>query len=98
MKLYILLLLPFTAALATAGERTSANYSILVEALDSGGAIASSAGYRQEGSAGLISGMSKTASGDFVAGSGYIAQVDGVSVVGPTPTPSPTATPAPCSM
>jgi hypothetical protein len=62
-----------------AGPRQSANYNILTDALDLGGAGASSASYDHRASAGLISGISTSASGDTLK-SGYIAQLDFSSI------------------
>ena len=64
------------APLSLAGSRSSASYSILMDALDSGGVIASSGNYQDIGSGGLISGIANTAPGNAVVKSGYIAQLD----------------------
>jgi hypothetical protein len=74
----LLLLIAVCAAFAIAGPRSSANYSILADALDNGGVTASSANYKNDGSAGLISGTSTTA-GTGVLKSGYIAQLEDTS-------------------
>jgi hypothetical protein len=52
---------------------TSANFSISAEATDSGGSRATSANYTNDGSAGLVTGISTTATGTTKAG--YIAQL-----------------------
>ena len=71
----LIALLVFTCALAIAGERTSTNYVIKAEAVDRGGQRATSVNYTQDGSAGLINGISNTP-GLGVLKSGYIAQLD----------------------
>jgi hypothetical protein len=71
----LIALLVFTCALAIAEERTSTNYVIKAEAVDLGGRRATSVNYTQDGSAGLINGISNT-SGTGVLKSGYIAQLD----------------------
>ena len=58
-----------------AGPRSSANYNILTDALDYGGVTANSANYQNAGSAGLISGIASTASGNEVNKSGYVGQL-----------------------
>jgi hypothetical protein len=55
-----------------ATARTSANFSIAVETTDSGGLRATSANYTNDGSAGLVAGVSTTVTG--TAKAGYIAQ------------------------
>ncbi|MEP6809072.1 MAG: dockerin type I domain-containing protein [Chthoniobacterales bacterium] len=78
-------LLPVAAAIfgalgsTWAGPRTSANYSILADTVDSGGKPASSANYSQIGSLGLLAGLSNAASGVQV-NAGYVAQVSGDAV------------------
>jgi len=56
-----------------ATARTSANFSIATESTDSGGRRATSANYTNDGSAGLVTGISTTAAG--TAKAGYIAQL-----------------------
>ena len=53
--------------------RTSANFSIAAETTDSGGCRATSANYTNDGSAGLVAGVSTAAAG--TAKAGYIAQL-----------------------
>ena len=65
----------FLADDAIAGPRSSANYNILTDALDYGGVTANSANYQNAGSAGLISGIASTASGNEVNKSGYVGQL-----------------------
>ena len=70
-----------------AGSRTSANYSIATDTADGGGKRATSASYTNDGSAGLIAGMSSVASPSETAKHGYIAQL--YDVVGFTVDASP---------
>ncbi len=60
---------------AHASPRTSANYSILTDAHDSGGKRASSAAYTNDGSAGGIGGIASVAAPAETAKSGYIGQL-----------------------
>src|SRR4051812_21720973 len=66
MKLHLLLLL-VTVSLASAGNRTSVNYSIPADTADNGGVAMSSANYQHAGSAGLISGIFQAVAADVVA-------------------------------
>jgi hypothetical protein len=56
-----------------ASNHTSANYSIAAETNDSGGLRAASANYTNDGSTGLVAGISSTTNG--TAKAGYIAQI-----------------------
>lgn len=56
-----------------ATSRTSANFSIAAETSDSGGRRATSANYTNDGSAGLVAGVSTTTNG--TAKAGYIGQL-----------------------
>ena len=58
-----------------ASPRTSANYSIVADTVDTGGRRTSSAAYANDGSAGLIAGISTVASPSETAKHGYIAQL-----------------------
>ena len=62
MKTQITLTFLALAASLHAGPRTSANYSIPAEAADSGGRRATSANFTNDGSVGLIVGLSAVAS------------------------------------
>ena len=76
------------AAAAHAGPRSSVNYTITAEAIDGGGSRATSANYTNDGSAGLIAGISTAASPAEIAKSGYIGQlydVTGLSLSAVTP-------------
>ncbi len=65
---------------AHAGERSSANYSIVAEATDIGGHEVVSPNYTNIGSVGLIAGISSGEDGkETVAKSGYIAQLYSVA-------------------
>lgn len=66
-------------SLAPAGPRSSANYSILTDAVDSGGNSAASANYSQIGSLGLLGGLSTAPSGTQIR-AGYVAQVNSDAV------------------
>jgi hypothetical protein len=79
------LLLALTVAAAHAGPRTSANYSIITDTNDSGGQLATSAAYTNNGSAGA-GGLSTGATPVEFARSGYAGQlydVTSLSVAGP---------------
>ncbi len=67
-------LLLFTTS-ALAGPRSSANYSIITDASDSGGRRATSASYTNDGSAGTVAGISTVASPSETAKAGYIGQL-----------------------
>ena len=74
----ILLLASALTAVATAlhaGPRTSANYSILTDAIDGGGKRATSTDYTNDGSVGGIVGIATMAVAAETAKSGYIAQL-----------------------
>ena len=60
---------------AQAGPRTSANYTITTDTADAGGRRATSASYTNDGSAGLIVGVSTVASPSETAKHGYVAQL-----------------------
>ena len=66
-------LLPLSQA--PAGPRSSADYAIVTDAADLGGRRATSANYTNDGSAGLIAGVSTVASPSEIAKHGYIAQL-----------------------
>ena len=89
MKAHSLLSLLYllSAGFAQAGPRTSANYTITTDAADAGGRRATSASYTNDGSAGLIAGISTVASPSETAKHGYIAQL--YDVVGFTVDASP---------
>ena len=73
---------------AQAGPRTSANYTIASDTADAGGRRATSASYTNDGSAGLIAGVSTVASPSETAKHGYVAQlfeVGGFTVSASTP-------------
>lgn len=76
MKIYTLCAIFFIAAnLASASTRSSVNYTILADALDSAGGNTGSANYEQTSSAGLISGVSSGTQGALLR-AGYVAQLD----------------------
>ena len=74
MKSLILSSLILTAA-AIAAPRTSADYAIAADTLDSGGRRMASADYTNDGSIGTIIGISKEATTATVAKHGYIGQL-----------------------
>ena len=95
MKRNILALLIIACSILPthAGSRSSANYSITAETADFGGLRSSSANYTNDGSVGVISGLSNSTSGIFFNGSGYVAQLgDAAALPTPTATPTPGAT------
>jgi len=67
------LLLP---GLLSAATRASADYTLEIETLDSGGTLATSANYSQDGSVGLIVGTASVAAPLEMIKGGYIAQID----------------------
>ncbi len=71
----LLALLTSLTSLAHAGPRTSANYNILTDSIDTGGKRAASANYANDGSIGGIAGVATVAAPAEVAKSGYIAQL-----------------------
>jgi hypothetical protein len=75
MKLYLAMLLPFALSLATASERSSANYSITTDVVDSTGQRSTSLYYTNDGSAGAAAGISTVASLSETVKAGYIAQL-----------------------
>ena len=75
------------ATAAHAGPRTSANYTIATDAADAGGKRATSVSYTNDGSAGLLAGISTVAAPAETAKSGYIGQL--FDVVGFTVNASP---------
>ena len=77
-----------------AGTRTSADYSMTTDTVDSGGCRTTSANYTNDGSAGLVAGIS-SGSPATVVKSGYIAQladVTGITLSVPRSTVAETAT------
>ena len=60
---------------ANSAPRTSTNYTIATDTADAGGRHATSASYTNDGSAGLIAGISTVASPSEIAKHGYIAQL-----------------------
>lgn len=75
MKTAILLLLAAWPAHLIAGPRSSANYQVLTDTADAGGARAASGSYTSDGSAGLIAGISTAAAPPQTAKHGYLAQL-----------------------
>jgi hypothetical protein len=79
------LLLALTAAAAQAASRSSANYSITTETIDSAGANTQSANYALHGSAVGEFGVASTASNtsaDYILKNGYVGQL--YDVIAPT--------------
>src|SRR4051812_22857278 len=58
-----------------AGPRASASYSVTTDTVDAGGRRTSSASYTNDGSVGLIAGLSTVASPAETMKHGYIAQL-----------------------
>ncbi len=58
-----------------AGPRTSANYSIATDTLDTGGGSAASANYSNAGSAGAVTGLSGAANPPAIAKTGYLGEL-----------------------
>jgi hypothetical protein len=74
MKTLFFLLLGMPS-LVCAGARTSANYTIAADTLDSGGKHTASSNYSCDGSTGLVAGISSVATPVEVAKTGYIGQL-----------------------
>jgi hypothetical protein len=76
------------SAVAFAGSRTSANYSIPTDVSDSGGRRTTSAAYRNDGSIGGIGGLSTVPAPSETAKHGYVGQLIDVTniVVSANPT------------
>ncbi len=94
MKTHLALFIAL-AAVAHAGPRTSANYSILTDIANTGGARATSTNYTNTGSAGGIAGTSTVAAPAETAKAGFIAQLyetTGLALTAATPTVNETAT------
>jgi hypothetical protein len=78
-----------------AGPRSSTNYAIITDAADAGGRRAASASYTNDGSVGLVAGISSVTSPAETAKHGYIAQlseVTGLVVNAAAPSVNETAT------
>jgi hypothetical protein len=78
-----------------AGPRSSASYSITTDTTDAGGRRATSADYTNDGSAGMVAGISTVASPTGTAKSGYVGQlydVTGLIVNSTAPSVNETAT------
>lgn len=77
-----------SALIAEAAPPSSADYALAASAIDGGGRRATSANYTNDGSAGLIAGISNVAIADQTAKHGYVAQLFDVidfAVNGATP-------------
>ena len=70
-----LLSLPMIGSLADAGPRSSASYSIVTDAADSGGTRTTSAAYINDGGAGMVGGLATVALPIEAARSGYLGQL-----------------------
>jgi hypothetical protein len=69
------LFLVASSAFGPAAPRSSTNYAIAVEATNSGGRRVTSANYTNDGSAGLVAGISSVAVPAAIAKHGYVAQL-----------------------
>jgi hypothetical protein len=88
MKRLCLLSLLMAATSSYSGPRTSSNYSITADTLNSGGVHATSASYSGDGSVGGISGIATVASPVETLKSGYIGQLTEVTAVQVAATPT----------
>ena len=79
MKARAILFLTLLTVAAHAGPRTSANYTVSTDTADGGGRRTTSANYTNDGSAGLVAGLSTVAAPAETAKSGYIGQLYGVT-------------------
>jgi hypothetical protein len=77
----LLALVALVTAAAHAGPRTSANYSIITDTNDGGGARSTSATYTNDGSAGAITGLATVSSPEVVARNGYAGQLYDVTAL-----------------
>ena len=68
-----------TSTVALAAPRNSASYSIVAETTDTGGRRTTSANYTNDGSTGLIAGMSNVTAPAETAKHGYVAQLFNVT-------------------
>ncbi len=75
MKTRAVLLSVLLTSAATAGPRTSANYSIITDTADSGGTRTTSANYTNDGSVGGVTGVSSVVLPIEIAKHGYIGQL-----------------------
>jgi len=75
MNLRLALLAVLLPAAALGGSRNSAAYFIAADAADSGGQRTTSANYTNDGSVGLIAGISAVATPEEVAKHGYVGQL-----------------------
>lgn len=87
MKPLFLLLLG-VPSLVWAGARTSANYAIPTDTIDSGGKHTASANYSSDSSAGLVAGISSVPTPAEVAKTGYIGQLYDVASLQVSATPT----------
>ena len=71
----LLLLASITPAFAQRGVRSSANYALAAESLDSGGAASTGATYAHVGSMGTLGGMASVANPAEIVKSGYLGQL-----------------------
>ena len=88
MKTPLLLLLAVSPVCAIAASRSSVNYSIAAEIVDTGGVRATSANYTNDGSAAVIAGISAVAAPVQTAKHGYASQlyeIAGLTVTSATP-------------
>jgi hypothetical protein len=88
MKPHATLLLTLLSALAHAGPRTSANYSISTDSGDAGGKYATSTSYTHDGSVGGITGVSTLAAPAGTAKHGYLGQLSEVTALQLTASPT----------
>src|ERR1700679_2541246 len=75
MKIRFALFRALLTAVAQAGPRTSASYSIIADTADRGGVRTTSAAYTNDGSAGEVVGLATVASPAEVARNGYAGQL-----------------------
>jgi hypothetical protein len=90
MKTFILLICVICAIRGSvlAATRSSANYKIITETIDSAGARGQSSNYRNDASAGEITGISSVASPEEMVKHGYVAQLYDIIGLGLSMPPS----------
>ena len=72
-----------------AGPRTSVNYNVTTDSIDTGGKRATSTSYTNDGSLGSITGVSTVATPAEIAKHGYIGQLTEVTALQLTASPMP---------
>lgn len=88
MQTHAIIFFALLMAIAHAGPRTSASYSVATDSADAAGRRTTSASYSNDGSVGGITGVSTVASPSEAAKHGYIGQLSEVTAVQLAATPT----------